>query len=71
MAKRYQRGNQKPDIKDGHPIQWPKDTKGVIRSQISKTDMHYNGQKIPKGSNQKPDIKDGHPIQWPKDTKGK
>ena len=28
MAKRYQRGNQKPDIKDGHVIQWPKDTKG-------------------------------------------
>ena len=26
MAKRYQRGNQKPDIKDGHAIQWPKDT---------------------------------------------
>jgi hypothetical protein len=28
MAKRYQRGNQKPDIKDRHVIQWPKDTKG-------------------------------------------
>jgi hypothetical protein len=42
----------------------------VIRSRISKTDIQYNGQKIPKGSNQKPDIKYGHGMQWPKDTKG-
>ena len=28
MAKIYQRGNQKPDIKDGHVIQWPKIPKG-------------------------------------------
>jgi hypothetical protein len=44
-----QRGNQKAYIKDGHAMQWPKDTKGVIRSRISKTDMQYNDQKIPKG----------------------
>ena len=44
MAKRYQRGNQKPGI-DGQTIQWPKDTKGVIRSRESKKDRQYNGQK--------------------------
>jgi hypothetical protein len=49
MAKRYQRGNQKPDIKDGHAIQWPKDTKGVIRSQISKTDNAIQWPKDTKG----------------------
>jgi hypothetical protein len=46
-AKRYQRGNQKPKIK-GQTTQWPKDTKGVIRSRKSK-DRQHNGQKIPKG----------------------
>jgi hypothetical protein len=35
MAKRYQRGNQKPYI-EGQIIQWPKDTKGVTRNRILK-----------------------------------
>jgi hypothetical protein len=43
MAKRYQRGNQKPRIEEGQTTQWPKDTKGVIRSRESK-DRQYNGQ---------------------------
>ena len=33
MVKRYQRGNKKQQIKEGHTIQWPKD-------------RHHNGQKI-------------------------
>jgi hypothetical protein len=45
MAKRYQRGNQKPGIEEEQTIQWPKDTKGVIRSRESKKDRQYNGQK--------------------------
>ena len=45
MAKRYQRGNQKPYIADEQAIQWPKDTKEVIRSRTSKTNRQYNGQK--------------------------
>ena len=49
MARRYQRGNQKPYIKEEQTIQWPEDTKGVIRSRISKKDGQHNGQKIPKG----------------------
>jgi hypothetical protein len=49
MAKRYQRGNQKPGIEEEQTIQWPKDTKGVIRSRESKKNRQYNGQKIPKG----------------------
>ena len=36
MAKRYQRHNQKPYIKEGQSIQWPKDTKGITKSRISK-----------------------------------
>jgi hypothetical protein len=34
MAKRYQRGNQKPYIEEGEKktTQWAKDTKEVIRS---------------------------------------
>ena len=47
MARRYQRGNQKPQI-EGETIQWPEDTKGVIRSRKSK-ERQYNGKKIPKG----------------------
>ena len=35
MANRYQRGNQKPYC-NGQTIQWPKDTKGVVRSRRSK-----------------------------------
>jgi hypothetical protein len=36
MAKRYQRGNQNPYIKEEQTTQWPKDTKGAIRIHISK-----------------------------------
>jgi hypothetical protein len=32
MAKRYQRHNQKPYIKEEQSIQWPTDTKGITRS---------------------------------------
>jgi hypothetical protein len=38
MVKRYQRHNQKPYIKEGQWIQWPKDTKGITKSSMSKTD---------------------------------
>ena len=88
MVKRYQRGNKKQYIKEGHTIQWSKDikevirkvhqrrtfntmvkiyqrgnnkvyqrrtyntmakdTKEVIRNSISKKDIQYNGQNIPK-----------------------
>ena len=47
MAKRYQRCNQNPSTEEGQTIQWPKDTKGVIRMRKPK-DRQYNGQKIPK-----------------------
>ena len=36
MVKRYQRGNKKQYIKEGHTTQWSKDTKEVIRNSISK-----------------------------------
>ena len=36
MVKRYQRHNQKRYIKELQSIQWPKDTKGITRSRISK-----------------------------------
>jgi hypothetical protein len=49
MATRYQRGNQKPHIKEEQTIQWPQDTKVVIRSRISKKNRQYNGHKIPEG----------------------
>ena len=49
MAIRYHRCNQKPGIEEEQTIQWPKDTKGVIRSRESKKDRQHNGQKIPKG----------------------
>jgi hypothetical protein len=48
MVKRYQRGNKKQYIKEGHTIQWSKDTNEVIRYSTSKKDIQYNGQKIPK-----------------------
>jgi hypothetical protein len=48
MVKRYKRGNKKQYIKEGHSIQWSKDTKEVIRNSTSKKDIQYNGQKIPK-----------------------
>ena len=48
MVKRYKRGNKKQYFKEGHSIQWSKDTKEVIRNSRSKKDIQYNGQKIPK-----------------------
>jgi hypothetical protein len=45
MVKRYKRGNKKEYIKEGHSIQWSKDTKEVIRNSTSKKDIQYNGQK--------------------------
>ena len=48
MVKRYQRGNKKQYIKEGHSIQWSTDIKEVIRNSTSKKDIQYNGQKIPK-----------------------
>ena len=44
MAKRYQRCNQNPYIEEGQTIQWPKDTKGVIRIRISRKDRQCNNQ---------------------------
>ena len=48
MVKRYNRGNKKQYIKEGHSIQWSKYTKEVIRNSTSKKDIQYNGQNIPK-----------------------
>ena len=48
MVKRYQRGNKKEYIKEGHTMQGSKDTKEVIRNSTSKKDIQYNGQKIAK-----------------------
>jgi hypothetical protein len=48
MVKRYKRGNKKQYFKEGHSIQWSKDTKEVIRNSISKKAIQYDGQKIPK-----------------------
>jgi hypothetical protein len=48
-------------------MQWPKDTKGVIRIHQSKKNRQYNGQKIPKGGNQNPSIKEEQTMQWPKE----
>jgi len=48
MANRYQRGNQNPYIEEGQSIQWPKDTKDVIRIRISRKDRQYNNQKTKK-----------------------
>jgi hypothetical protein len=36
-------------IEEGKTIQWPQDTKGIIRSRKSRTDRQYNGHKIQKG----------------------
>jgi hypothetical protein len=30
-------------------MEWPKDSKGVMRSRKSKKERQWNGQKIPKG----------------------
>ena len=67
MVKRYNRGNKKQYIKEGHSIQWSKYTKEVIRNSTSKKDIQYNGQKIPKRY-KKQYIEEGHSIQWSKDT---
>ena len=48
MVNRYQRGNKKQYFKEGHSIQWSKDTKEVIRNSTSKKDILYNGKKIQK-----------------------
>ena len=66
MDKRYQSGNQNPYIEDEQTTQWTKDTKGVIRIRISKTNRQHNGQKIPKGGNQNPYIEDEQTTQWTK-----
>jgi hypothetical protein len=42
------KGNQNPYIEEELTIQWPKDTKGVIRICISKKGRRNNDQKIPK-----------------------
>ena len=95
MTKRYQRGNQNLYIRQHNDqkitkgksesvyqkTQWPKDTKGVIRINISDTTMtkryrrgnqnlhnrQHNDQKIPKGQSESV----YQTTQWPKDTKGK
>ena len=94
MTKRYQRGNQNLYIRQHNDqkipkgqsesvyqtIQWPKDTKGVIRICISDNTMtkryqrgnqnlyirQHNDQNIPKGKSESVYQK----TQWPKDTKG-
>jgi hypothetical protein len=48
-AKRYQRGNEKPQVQQEQTTQWPKDTKGVMRSRKSNKNRQHNGQKILKG----------------------
>ena len=52
MAKRYQRGNQKPYIEDEETTQCLEDTKGAIRNCILKKNRQHNGQKIPKGESE-------------------
>jgi hypothetical protein len=39
-------------INERQSIQWPKDTKGEIRSRKSMKDRQYNDQKIPKGKSE-------------------
>jgi hypothetical protein len=50
VATRDQRGNQNLDI-EGQTIQGPQETKGGIKSCISK-DRKHNGHKIPKGESE-------------------
>ena len=73
MVKRYQRGNKKKYIKEGHSIQWSKDTKEVIRNSRSKNmdvNVQYNTMvKRYQRGNKKQYIKEGHSIQRSKDTK--
>jgi hypothetical protein len=49
MATRHQRDYQKPEIREQQTIQWPQDTKGIIRSRKSENNRQNNGHKIPKG----------------------
>ena len=49
MANRYQRDNQNQKIDEEQTIQWPKDTRGVIRISKSTKNTQFNGQKIPEG----------------------
>ena len=49
MAIRHQRDYQKPEIREQQTIQWPQDTKGIIRSRKSENNRQNNGHKIPKG----------------------
>jgi hypothetical protein len=49
MAKRYQKGNEKPQVEQEQTTQWPKDTKGVMRSRKSSKNRQHNGQKILNG----------------------
>jgi hypothetical protein len=58
LFKRYQRGNKKQYIKEGHTIQWSTDTKEIIRNSRSKKDIQYNGQRYKRG-NKKEYIKEG------------
>jgi ribosomal silencing factor RsfS len=47
MTTRYQRGNQKPSIKEGQTTLWLQDTKEVIISRQSKKDRQHYDYKIP------------------------
>ena len=48
MTKINQSDNQKPQIKEEQTIQWPKQTKVIIRSRKSKKNRQYNDQNKPK-----------------------
>ena len=52
MAKRYQRGNQKPYIEEEQTTQCIEDNKGVIRNRISKKNKQHNVLKIPQGQSE-------------------
>jgi hypothetical protein len=45
---RCQRGNEKPQVQQEQTTQWPKDTKGVMRSRKSNKNRQHNAQNIPK-----------------------
>jgi predicted nucleic acid-binding Zn ribbon protein len=49
MVKGHQRDNQNQQIDEEQTIQWPKDTRGVIRISKSTKNIQFNGQKIPEG----------------------
>jgi hypothetical protein len=50
--------NQKPEIKEGQTIQWPKDRRTDNTMAKRQKDRQYNGQKT-----------EGQTIQWPKDRR--